>query len=190
MPQPRCRAGCCAVAVLLQAIVGCWMWGFMCGRVARAAICACTHVGGSCVVVARLWLSSVGVTTRQRRQGPSAALCSKQTCCFCCCPPAVPCCCCCTESVKPRGVVDLSKVQDVKDGRSVTGKANTVQLKTASGGSVCYVCDSGVLTERLHQCSCVLGRKCNHAGSARLEQHPAVLSLLIGSLLIGTTKAV
>lgn len=37
----------------------------------------------------------------------------------------------------------MSKVQDVKDGRSVTGKANTVQLKTASGGSVCYVCESG-----------------------------------------------
>jgi hypothetical protein len=49
------------------------------------------------------------------------------------------------ESVKPRGVVDLSKVQDVRDGRSVTGKANTVQLKTASGGSVCYVCESGTL---------------------------------------------
>jgi hypothetical protein len=41
-------------------------------------------------------------------------------------------------------VVDLSKVQDVRDGRSVTGKANTVQLKTASGGSVCYICESGV----------------------------------------------
>jgi hypothetical protein len=53
------------------------------------------------------------------------------------------CCCCLAESDKPRGVVDLSKVQDVKDGRSVTGKANTVQLKTASGGSVCYVCESG-----------------------------------------------
>lgn len=52
---------------------------------------------------------------------------------------------CCAESVKPRGVVDLSKVQDVKDGRSVTGKANSIQLKTASGGSVCYVCDSGAL---------------------------------------------
>ncbi|KAF6262398.1 hypothetical protein COO60DRAFT_1624958 [Scenedesmus sp. NREL 46B-D3] len=49
-----------------------------------------------------------------------------------------------SESVKPRGVVDLSKVQDVRDGRGVTGKANTVQLKTASGGSVCYVCESGV----------------------------------------------
>jgi hypothetical protein len=48
-----------------------------------------------------------------------------------------------TESVKPRGMVDLSKVQDVKDGRSMTGKANTVQLQTASGGSVCYVCDTG-----------------------------------------------
>jgi hypothetical protein len=50
------------------------------------------------------------------------------------------------ESVKPRGMVDLSKVQDVKDGRSMTGKANTVQLQTASSGSVCYVCDTGVLT--------------------------------------------
>ncbi|KAF8057631.1 branched-chain-amino-acid aminotransferase-like protein 1 [Scenedesmus sp. PABB004] len=48
-----------------------------------------------------------------------------------------------SESVKPRGVVDLSKVQDVRDGRGVTGKANTVQLKTSSGGGVCYVCESG-----------------------------------------------
>jgi hypothetical protein len=47
------------------------------------------------------------------------------------------------ESVKPRGVVDLSKVQDVRDGRGATGKANTIQLKTAAGGSVCYVCESG-----------------------------------------------
>lgn len=53
------------------------------------------------------------------------------------------------ESVKPRGVVDLSKVQDVRDGRAVTGKANTVQLKTASGGSVCYVCESGAYLRRL-----------------------------------------
>jgi hypothetical protein len=51
------------------------------------------------------------------------------------------------ESVKPRGVVDLSKVQDVRDGRSVTGKANTVQLKTASGGSVCYICESGACND-------------------------------------------
>jgi hypothetical protein len=57
-----------------------------------------------------------------------------------------------TESVKPRGVVDLSKVQDVKDGRSMTGKANTVQLQTASGGSVCYVCDTGGWVDRSYAC--------------------------------------
>jgi hypothetical protein len=47
-----------------------------------------------------------------------------------------------SESTKPRGVVDLGKVQDVRDGRASTGKANSIQLKTASGGSVCYVCDT------------------------------------------------
>lgn len=46
-------------------------------------------------------------------------------------------------SVKPRGVVDLSQVQDVRDGRSATGRPHSLQLKTASGGSVCYVCDTG-----------------------------------------------
>jgi hypothetical protein len=57
--------------------------------------------------------------------------------------------------VKPRGVVDLSKVQDVRDGRGVTGKANSIQLKTASGGSVCYVCESGAGTS-VSCCCCLL----------------------------------
>lgn len=41
-----------------------------------------------------------------------------------------------TASAKARGVVDLSKVQDVK---VVPGKGNTIQLKTASGGVVQYM---------------------------------------------------
>ncbi|GLC56985.1 hypothetical protein PLESTB_001170500 [Pleodorina starrii] len=44
-----------------------------------------------------------------------------------------------TESVKPRGVVDLSKVQDV---RVLPGRANTIQLKTTSGGAVAYIAGS------------------------------------------------
>lgn len=46
------------------------------------------------------------------------------------------------EASKPRGIVDLSKVQDVRDGRSVTGKPNSIQLKTSAGSSVCYVADT------------------------------------------------
>ncbi|MEW5315269.1 MAG: hypothetical protein WDW38_006711 [Sanguina aurantia] len=44
-----------------------------------------------------------------------------------------------SESVKPRGVVDLSKVQDVK---ALPGRTHTVQLKTSSGSSVSYIADS------------------------------------------------
>ncbi|WIA22447.1 hypothetical protein OEZ85_004745 [Tetradesmus obliquus] len=66
-----------------------------------------------------------------------------------------------SESVKPRGVIDLSKVQDVRDGRAVTGKANSVQLKTASGGSVCYVCESVVWVNRWLQLSSSVTGKAN-----------------------------
>ncbi len=44
-------------------------------------------------------------------------------------------------SSKPRGVVDLSKVTDVKDGRSETGRPNSLKLSTAAG-KVCYICDT------------------------------------------------
>lgn len=47
-----------------------------------------------------------------------------------------------SESTKPRGVVDLSKIQDVKPASSVTGRPNSIQLKTSSGGSVSYICDT------------------------------------------------
>lgn len=44
-----------------------------------------------------------------------------------------------SEAAKPRGVVDLSKVQDVKDGRSASGRPNSIQLKVGvcvlGGGS-------------------------------------------------------
>jgi hypothetical protein len=48
-----------------------------------------------------------------------------------------------SESAKPRGVVDLKQVQDVREARAATGKANSIQLKTASGGSVAYIVDTG-----------------------------------------------
>lgn len=44
-------------------------------------------------------------------------------------------------SSKPRGVVDLSKVTDVGDGRGETGRPNSLKLATAAG-KVCYVCDT------------------------------------------------
>lgn len=47
-----------------------------------------------------------------------------------------------SESTKPRGVVDLSKIQDVKEARSATGRANSFQLKTSSGLSVSYVAET------------------------------------------------
>jgi hypothetical protein len=39
-----------------------------------------------------------------------------------------------TESTKPRGVVDLSKVQDVSQAAKATGRQYSFMLKTASGG--------------------------------------------------------
>ena len=40
-----------------------------------------------------------------------------------------------------RGVVDLSRVQDVRDGRGATGRPHSIQLVTATGASVCYAAD-------------------------------------------------
>lgn len=37
---------------------------------------------------------------------------------------------------RPRGIVDLSLITDVSDGRDVTGKSNTLKLTTASGSQV------------------------------------------------------
>ncbi len=34
---------------------------------------------------------------------------------------------------KPRGIVDLTNVQDVADGRDATGKPNSIKLSTATG---------------------------------------------------------
>ena len=48
-----------------------------------------------------------------------------------------------SERDRPRGVVDLSQVQDVRDGRSATGRTNSIQLLTAKGASVCFLCDTG-----------------------------------------------
>ena len=46
-----------------------------------------------------------------------------------------------TITSKPRGIVDLSKVQDVSDAREQTGKNNSLKLSTAQG-HVCYIADS------------------------------------------------
>lgn len=37
------------------------------------------------------------------------------------------------EDSKPRGIVDLTAVQDVSDARGATGKANSLKLSTATG---------------------------------------------------------
>jgi hypothetical protein len=44
-------------------------------------------------------------------------------------------------SSKPRGIVDLSKVTDVRSGRDGTGKSNSITLSTATG-QVHYIADS------------------------------------------------
>ncbi|KAK9810515.1 hypothetical protein WJX72_012038 [[Myrmecia] bisecta] len=46
-----------------------------------------------------------------------------------------------TFSTKPRGVVDLSKVTDVSEGREATGRPLSLKLSTATG-AVCYIADS------------------------------------------------
>ncbi|KAG1677461.1 hypothetical protein FOA52_001917 [Chlamydomonas sp. UWO 241] len=46
------------------------------------------------------------------------------------------------ESVKPRGVVDLSKVQDIKAASGQSGRPNTIVLKTEAGGTVSYITDT------------------------------------------------
>lgn len=37
------------------------------------------------------------------------------------------------HSSKPRGIVDLTNVQDVSDGRDATSKSNSIKLSTATG---------------------------------------------------------
>ncbi|GIL73762.1 hypothetical protein Vretimale_5370 [Volvox reticuliferus] len=73
-----------------------------------------------------------------------------------------------TEATKPRGVVDLSKVQDVK---VIPGRANTIQLKTISGGTVCYIAASE--TEVVEWVSAIEGamqKICKHV--AGVEDEP------------------
>jgi hypothetical protein len=77
------------------------------------------------------------------------AVCAVLTCTLALLTSLYNCCMCCrfmnssvSESTKPRGVVDLSKVQDVKPASSITGRPNSIQLKTASGGGVSYICDT------------------------------------------------
>ena len=40
-------------------------------------------------------------------------------------------------STRPRGIVDLSLVTNVNDGREATGKPASLQLTTAAGGQAC-----------------------------------------------------
>ncbi|KAG2486518.1 hypothetical protein HYH03_014820 [Edaphochlamys debaryana] len=73
------------------------------------------------------------------------------------------------ESVKPRGVVDLSKVQDVK---VLPGRGNTIQLKTTSGGVVCYIASSE--TEVVEWVSAIEGAMAKiHKHIAGVEDEPA-----------------
>jgi hypothetical protein len=60
-----------------------------------------------------------------------------------------------------------AQIQDVKPGSSITGKPNSIQLKTATGGSVCYITDSE--TELVEWMSAIEGevqRICRHAAGA------------------------
>lgn len=41
------------------------------------------------------------------------------------------------EDSKPRGIVDLTVVQDVSDARDATGKPNSLKLSTATGQVCC-----------------------------------------------------
>ncbi|GFR47982.1 hypothetical protein Agub_g9806 [Astrephomene gubernaculifera] len=74
-----------------------------------------------------------------------------------------------SESVKPRGVVDLSKIQDVK---VLPGRANTIQLKTSTGGAVCYI--AGTETEVVEWVSAIEGAMQKiHRHVAGVEDEPA-----------------
>eukprot|EP00798_Chlamydomonas_sp_ICE-L_P025658 gene25658-11321_t len=77
-----------------------------------------------------------------------------------------------TESVKPRGVVDLSKVQDVKVAASIINKPNSIQLKTSTGGTVAYVTDSETeLVEWVSALELAIQKICKSA--AGIEDEPA-----------------
>ena len=45
-------------------------------------------------------------------------------------------------AAKPRGIVDLSTVTDVSDGRAATGRPHSIKLSTASGGHILYLCEN------------------------------------------------
>ncbi len=69
-----------------------------------------------------------------------------------------------SESIKPRGVVDLSKVQDVKAASSVINKPNSFQVKTSTGGSVCYIADTETeLVEWMSALDLAVQKICKHA---------------------------
>lgn len=57
-------------------------------------------------------------------------------------------------SSKPRGIVNLTSVQDVSDAREATGKSNSLRLSTATG-QVCYLIDSE--TEQVEWLSAIEG---------------------------------
>lgn len=60
-------------------------------------------------------------------------------------------------------------LQDVKPASNVTGRPNSLQLKTSSGGSVCYITDTE--TELVEWMSAIEGavqRICRHAAGERI----------------------
>ena len=72
---------------------------------------------------------------------------------------------------KPRGVVDLSKVTDVGDGRGETGRPNSLRLSTAAG-KVCYVCDTETeLVEWMSALEGAVNKLVRHA--AGVDDEPA-----------------
>lgn len=76
-----------------------------------------------------------------------------------------------SESVKPRGVVDLSKIQDVK---VLPGRSNTIQLKTSTGGMVAYI--AGTETEVVEWVSAIEGamqKIAKHVAGVEDEPAPA-----------------
>lgn len=74
-----------------------------------------------------------------------------------------------TESAKPRGVVDLSKIQDVK---VLPGRSNTIQLKTTSGGTVQYMASTETeVVEWVSALEAAVQRICKLA--AGVEDEPA-----------------
>lgn len=84
-----------------------------------------------------------------------------------------------TESQKPRGVVDLSKIQDIK---VLPGRSNTIQLKTTSGGTVCYMASTETeVVEWVSALEAAVAKICKHAANVEGEDAAAAAKSAGGS---------